>query len=143
MTINNFNYMLVNLTRQLRALVKSQTKDSPLTFEQIRAISHIARFEGISQVELANLLEAKAMAASTIVNALEKTSLVIRKRDKSDRRTYRLHLTAAGKKVADELQGLSKQIFKLMTKNISEAELHVFYSTMEKMQENIIHALKS
>lgn len=135
--------MLVNLTRQLRALVKSQTKDSPLTFEQIRAISHIARFEGISQVELANLLEAKAMAASTIVNALEKTSLVIRKRDKSDRRTYRLHLTVAGKKVADELQGLSKQIFKLMTKNISEAELHVFYSTMEKMQENIIHALKS
>lgn len=135
--------MLVNLTRQLRALVKSQTKDSPLTFEQIRAISHIARFEGISQVELANLLEAKAMAASTIVNALEKTSLVIRKRDKSDGRTYRLHLTAAGKKVADELQGLSKQIFKLMTKNISEAELHVFYSTLEKMQENIIHALKS
>lgn len=133
----DFNYMLVSLTRQIRTLVKSKTKDSPLTFEQIRALSNIARFEGISQVELADILEAKTMATSKLIDALENFSLVKRKKAIHDRRSYNLYLTEEGKVEVKKILAISKLVFKIITKDIDDSELYAFHNTMEKIQKNI------
>ena len=133
----DFNYILVSLTRQMKNFVKQKTIDSPLTFEQIRAIGYIARFEGLSQKQLAELLESKTMTTSKIIDALESLAIVTRVKDSNDRRSYKLYLTDSGKMEAEKIQALSADVFQTITKDIPKKEIEGFYETMKKIQENL------
>ena len=59
----------------------------------------IARNPGISQTELSQANGRDKSSLTPVVEDLVRRRLVERKRMDSDRRTYRLHLTSAGKKV--------------------------------------------
>lgn len=133
----DFNYILVSLTRQLRNFVKQKTVDSPLTFEQIRALSYILRFEGLSQKELAELLENKTMATSKLIDSLESSAFVDRVKNINDKRSYKLYLTESGKKEAEKILELSHSVFQIITKDIDEDEIASFYNTMKKIQQNL------
>ena len=133
----DFNYILVSLTRQMRSFVKQKTINSPLTFEQIRAIAHISRFEGLSQKELAELLESKPMATSKLIDALEVLDFVKRVKDTNDRRSYKIYLTDSGKIEAEQVLKLSSSVFQMITKDIDKDEIASFYNTMKKIQLNL------
>ena len=134
---NDFNFLLFSLTRQIRSLVKQKTKTSPLTFEQIRALSYISRFEGLSQKELAELLESKTMATSKLIDALESISMVKRERDQVDRRAFKLYLTEKGTNGMKAILQLSEEVYQQITNGIDEQEINAFQHTIEKIQKNL------
>jgi DNA-binding MarR family transcriptional regulator len=63
----------------------------------------IARNPGISQTELSQAAGRDKSSLTPVVEDLVRRGLVERKRMDSDRRTYRLNLTAAGKKTLTQL----------------------------------------
>jgi len=63
----------------------------------------IARNPGISQTELSHANGRDKSSLTPVVEDLVRRGLVERKRMRNDRRTYRLNLTVAGKKVLTDL----------------------------------------
>jgi DNA-binding MarR family transcriptional regulator len=63
----------------------------------------IARNPGISQTELSHANGRDKSSVTPVVEDLVRRSLVERKRMRADRRTYRLNVTAAGKKTLTQL----------------------------------------
>ena len=136
---SGFNYLLVSLSRQIRSMVKTEMNDTELTFEQIRAISYIDRFKGCSQKQLADLLEMKPMSTTKIVSFLDGKGYVERKVDPSDKRAFKLYLTPTGKAQTKDIKKISKRVFSLISKGLSDAEIEGFYNLMKKIEDNIVN----
>lgn len=137
MHLKDFNYLLFSLTRQVRTLVKTRIKNSPLTFEQLRALAHVSREEGITQTELSVLLEAKTMATSRIINALDQMNLLTREKASGDRRSYKLYLSSLGKQTMLDIQALSEEIYGVMCMGISDKDMQTCYDVLAKIKKNI------
>ncbi len=67
------------------------------------------RKDGISQENLAKILNVSRATSTRAIQNLEKESYVYRQRDENDLRAYRVYLTEKGKKVKDII--LKKSIF--------------------------------
>lgn len=67
------------------------------------------RKDGISQENLAKILNVSRAKSTRAIQNLEKESYVYRQRDENDLRAYRVYLTEKGKKVKDII--LEKSIF--------------------------------
>ena len=69
----------------------------------------IARNPGISQTELSHANGRDKSSLTPVVEDLVRRGLVERKRTRDDRRTYRLNLTAAGKKTLTQLMRCARR----------------------------------
>lgn len=134
MAHNNFLYPLISLSRQIRAAFKHRTRDYPLSFEQIRVIAYIHRFEGLSQRRLADLLEIRPITATKLLCMLEELGLVIREPDQNDKRARMLRLTPKGVDIANEMKEVSTELFQTLTKNLSLDDIKTLHRLIGQLQ---------
>lgn len=100
---------------------------------QGRIIFLLAKNEGISQRQLADLAQIKPSSLTQLLERLEKDQLIDRRRDKDDRRIIRVWLTAKGKeKYANNLLHRRKYE-QLLLDEVSDAEKAVFIQVLDKM----------
>lgn len=100
---------------------------------QGRIIFLLAKNEGISQRQLADLAQIKPSSLTQLLERLEKDQLIYRRRDKDDRRIIRVWLTAKGKeRHANNLQHRRKYE-QLLLSEVSDAEKDVFIQVLGKM----------
>ena len=92
--------MAQEATFQAFSLLSQEIGESPGRFA---TLTLIARNPGISQTELSHANGRDKSSLTPVVEDLVRRGLVRRKRVSSDRRTYRLSLTPAGKKVLTQL----------------------------------------
>ena len=64
---------------------------------EVIALALLGRNEGVSQRELGDILHLSAPRVSMIVDGLERSGAVLRRRDESDRRLTRIFLTPEGR----------------------------------------------
>lgn len=83
-----------------------------VTRAQWKVLFKLTRQPGLRQNELADLLEVEPITLSRIVDRLQEGGLVERQSDPTDRRAWRLHVTANAqpliaklKRVADQMTG--------------------------------------
>lgn len=75
----------------------------PVSVAEAHAVLELSREPGLSQNGLAARLRLEKSSVSRIVTALEKRGWVVRKRDPSDNRIVRVHLTGDGRTGATNL----------------------------------------
>ena len=68
-----------------------------MTYPQLGALMALVRKDGITQRELAALLETDTTTAMVLCDSLERKGWLKRRRDRADRRANRLLLTQAGR----------------------------------------------
>lgn len=73
-----------------------------LTQKQVAVLWMIEANPGVSQIDLANLLEMDRATIMAIVDRLEKRELAVRRRSTSDRRRQELYVTDAGRRLLSE-----------------------------------------
>jgi DNA-binding MarR family transcriptional regulator len=76
----------------------------------------------ISQQQLAEKMRINRSLVVGIVDALERRGWVERRRDRDDRRSYRLHVTPAGQAAVQEMAPQVREANRAMTAHLSEAE---------------------
>ena len=74
-------------------------RDIGLTRAQWLVLTRVYRRPGVSQTELADMLEIDRASAGRMIDRMEKNGWVERRPDSGDRRINRLHLTADARKV--------------------------------------------
>lgn len=93
-------FRFVRLNRRIEAQVTQRLKAIGLSVPQFDLLSTLTEREGISQSELAERLYVTKGNVSGLVDRLVQAGLVERRAIIGDRRSYALHLTSEGRRLA-------------------------------------------
>ncbi len=93
-----------------------------LTRAQWLCLGRLARFPGVTQRELAELMDVAPITLSRIVTRLERDGLITRRADPADRRVRRLYLTPAAGPIIAELFALARRLEEEMLAVLTPAE---------------------
>ncbi len=97
---------LVESSRLLRNFIDQRAKGHGTTRAQWIVLFRLREQEGLSQVDLADVLELQPISLVRLLDRLVEHGLLERRHDPKDRRANRLFLTAKGRRLVDDLDGL-------------------------------------
>ena len=101
---------LVESSRLLRNYIDHRAKGRGTTRAQWIVLFRLREQEGLSQVDLAEVLELQPISLVRLLDRLVEHGLLERRHDPRDRRANRLFLTATGRQLVDDLDSLRDAI---------------------------------
>ena len=129
--------LMGKLHRSLRRNYDRQLKSFSLTPCQFEVLMTLWREDGIVLSELGRRVSRDGPTITGVVDRMEKKMLVKRKRTSNDRRVVKVHLTAKGKHMKEQLSSTKKEIFERITHDLSLREINHLVTLLEKMMKNV------
>ncbi|MBO9623457.1 MAG: MarR family transcriptional regulator [Sphingomonas sp.] len=117
----SLGFLLSDVSRLMRRRFDERARKSGASVAQWRVLKILQRQPGLNQGQIAELLEVEPISCCRMIDRLEESGLVERRRDPADRRAWRIHLTdtaspvladlhkLAGEMIEDALQGLNPE----------------------------------
>jgi DNA-binding MarR family transcriptional regulator len=96
-----------------------------ITADQFGALLVLLRSDGVSQRELAAIMETDTTTAMVICDGLEKRDLARRARDPADRRINRLSITERGRKLMGRVVPAVEKLSAPLTRVLTSEEIDV------------------
>jgi DNA-binding MarR family transcriptional regulator len=96
---NYIGYTITDVGRLLRTVFERRVRSFGLTRAQWLVIARVHRRPGLSQSEIADLLEIEKAPAGRLIDRMQAKGWLERRSDRSDRRINRLHLTPKAKRL--------------------------------------------
>jgi DNA-binding MarR family transcriptional regulator len=93
--------------------------------------------EGLSQVDLADVLELQPISLVRLLDRLVEHGLLERRQDPRDRRANRLFLTASGRQLVDDLDSLRDSIASDVLQDIPATAIETSLQTLQEIKERI------
>jgi MarR family transcriptional regulator for hemolysin len=128
---------LVESSRLLRNYIDHRAKGRGTTRAQWIVLFRLREQEGLSQVDLADVLELQPISLVRLLDRLVEHDLVERRHDPRDRRANRLFLTASGRQLVDDLDGLRDAIATDMMQGVSAESIETSLETLRHVKERI------
>jgi MarR family transcriptional regulator for hemolysin len=128
---------LVESSRLLRNYIDHRAKGRGTTRAQWIVLFRLREQEGLSQVDLADVLELQPISLVRLLDRLVEHGLVERRHDPRDRRANRLFLTAAGRQLADDLDSLRESIATDVLQDVSVVALETSLETLRDVKDRI------
>lgn len=92
---------------------------------------------GISLIELTNLVHFDKANTTRVISELELKGLVTRKVNEKDTRKYKIYLTEKAKELEKFILNSKLKLNKIAFEGVSNKEKEVFEQTLEKIIENL------
>jgi MarR family transcriptional regulator for hemolysin len=108
-----------------------------LTLMQCRALVLLSQNEGITQRQLAQLIEADAMSLVRIIDRMEAQGWVRRLKTSADRRARRLSVTATATPLLQQIHSLVVEVRKEAFRGFSDPECTQFLDLLQRMHGNL------
>lgn len=108
-----------------------------ITPEQYGILNRLSLKDGISQKQLSELIVRDQTSIGKVLDKLERKELIVRKDDPTDRRAFLLYLTPQGRELATLLITHVEAIHAMAEKGISEEEIDIFITVINKLFDNI------
>jgi DNA-binding MarR family transcriptional regulator len=128
---------LVESSRLLRNYIDNRAKGRGTTRAQWIVLFRLREQEGLSQVDLADVLELQPISLVRLLDRLVEHGLVERRSDPRDRRANRLFLTASGRQLADDLDSLRDAIAVDVLQDVPAAGIETSLKTLRDIKERI------
>ncbi len=90
---------LMRATNQATSKIHGHLRDDNLTISQFAVLEALYHLGPLSQSELGEKILKSNANLTTVVDSLEKKTLVVRKREEKDRRRVTVYLTKSGKEL--------------------------------------------
>src|SRR6201985_2728717 len=110
---------LVESSRFLRNYIDHRAKSRGTTRAQWIVLFRLRDQEGLSQVDLADVLELQPISLVRLLDRRVEHGLLERRHDPKDRRANRLFLTDSGRQLVDDLDSLRDQNATEVTRDLS------------------------
>src|SRR5947209_20181207 len=120
---------LVESSRLLRNYIDHRAKARGTTRAQWIVLFRLRQQEGLSQVDLADVLELQPISLVRLLDRLVEQGLLERRPDPKDRRANRLFLTRAGRRLVDDLDSLRDAIASDVLEEIPDAAVETSLKT--------------
>jgi MarR family transcriptional regulator for hemolysin len=128
---------LVESSRLLRNYIDHRAKGRGTTRAQWIVLFRLRQQEGLSQVDLADVLELQPISLVRLLDRLVEHGLLERRPDPKDRRANRLFLTRAGRQLVDDLDSLRDAIAIDVLREIPDAAIETSLKTLVDVKERI------
>ena len=128
---------LVESSRLLRNYIDHRAKTRGSTRAQWIVLFRLRQQEGLSQVDLADVLELQPISLVRLLDRLVEHGLVERRHDPRDRRANRLFLTASGRQLADDLDSLRDSIASDVLQDVPAKAIETSLETLRAIKERI------
>jgi MarR family transcriptional regulator, transcriptional regulator for hemolysin len=132
-----FVAQLVESSRLLRNYIEHRAKGRGTTRAQWIVLFRLREQEGLSQVDLADVLELQPISLVRLLDRLVEHGLLERRHDPRDRRANRLFLTAAGRQLVDDLDSLRDSIAVNVLQDVPSESIQTSLETLRDIKERI------
>jgi MarR family transcriptional regulator for hemolysin len=128
---------LVESSRLLRNYIDHRAKGRGTTRAQWIVLFRLREQEGLSQVDLADVLELQPISLVRLLDRLVEHGLLERRHDLRDRRANRLFLTASGRQLVDDLDSLRTSIAADVLRDIPPQAIETTLETLRDVKDRI------
>lgn len=128
---------LVESSRLLRNYIDHRAKSRGTTRAQWIVLFRLRQQEGLSQVDLAEVLELQPISLVRLLDRLVEHGLLERRHDPRDRRANRLFLTASGRQLVDDLDSLRDSIASDVLQEIPDSAIETTLRTLQDIKDRI------
>ena len=128
---------LVESSRLLRNFIDHRAKSRGTTRAQWIVLFRLRQQEGLSQVDLADVLELQPISLVRLLDRLVEHGLLERRTDPKDRRANRLFLTAQGKQLVDDLDSLRDAIAVDVMQGLSTEQMQTSLDALRAIKDRI------
>jgi len=128
---------LVESSRLLRNYIDNRAKGRGTTRAQWIVLFRLRQQEGLSQVDLAEVLELQPISLVRLLDRLVEHGLLERRPDPRDRRANKLFLTPCGRQLVDDLDSLRDSIAPDVLREIPADAIETSLKTLVDIKERI------
>src|ERR1700741_4110568 len=128
---------IVESSRLLRNFIEHRAKSRGTTRAQWIVLFRLRQQEGLSQVDLADVVELQPISLVRLLDRLVEHGLLERRHDPKDRRANRLFLTAKGRQLVDDLDSLRDAIATDVLHDLSDEAVQTSLDALREIKERI------
>jgi len=134
------SFLIHDVSRLRRTAFDQRMKPLGITRSQWWVLTGVSRHgdEGITQTELANVLDLGKVALGGLIDRLESRGFVERRADASDRRINRVFPTRKGTAILERMGKIGMEMNKKVMRGISLKRQHDLVAALHDMKVNLI-----
>jgi DNA-binding MarR family transcriptional regulator len=132
----NIYYTTASLKKRADAFFKTIGL-TDVQFNVMMLLNYQGGDEGLSQVQISDMMLVNRANVTTLIDRMEKAALVARTSLSGDRRTNIINMTAKGRKIFEKAEPLYDKMTKEAMAGFNPNELQKLISILEKVRKNI------
>jgi len=130
-------YLVHDVSRLRRTAFDQLVRPHGVTRAQWWVIAFLARQDGASQTQLANILDLGKAGLGSLLDRLEAGQWVERRPDPIDRRTKRIFLTRKSARLLEWLRGVERSFNDRILTDLSPEERTELFRLLSKLKESL------
>lgn len=134
---NDLMFLLHDVARLLRVEADKRARRNGMTRAQWVMLIWLERRPGLSQKELAELLEVEPITVARLIDRLEARGMVERRADPQDRRIWRLHLRPAALSVLSEIERHRTEMVALISAGLDADAIAGMTEGLARMKQTL------
>lgn len=135
---SNTGFLLADITRRMRGEFQRRLEGTNLTLAQAKALMYLSRQEGLQQKALADMLEIQPMTMAKLLDQLQQSGLIERRRDPNDRRAHHVYLTAEAAPVLTRIEEVTTGLRADMLQDLSDREKDQFIQALTLIRDRLM-----
>ena len=135
---DSFGFLISDVSRLIRRRFDERARSIGSTRAQWRTLVVLSRNEGINQGGLADLLEVEPISLCRMIDRLEESGLVERRRDPQDRRAWQIYLTDRAGPVLEKLRVIADELFENALDGVPASTREILMSSLGSIRERLL-----
>lgn len=136
-------FLIHDVSRIRRSAFDRCLKPLNVTRSQWWVLAYLSREDGMTQSQLAEELDMGKVAIGGLIDRLEKSGLVRRDADASDRRVNRVFLEPKSKALIANMRKVSHKMNQRILRGLAEDDLESTAVTLDAMKHNLLEFLQA
>lgn len=131
-------FLMHDVSRLRRTVFDEFMRPLGVTRSQWWVLAYVSRHDGMTQSDLANVLEIGKAALGCLIDRLEASELVVRGSDSVDRRVKRVFLSSKGKQLVEQMAQQSHEMSERILEGLDEEERRALAEQLTKVKQNLL-----
>lgn len=127
-------FLIHDVGRLVRVHADRRARAHGMTRAQWVVLARLERQPGLSQNELAAIVEVEPITIARLIDRLEKRGLVERRPDAKDRRIWRLHLQPAAQPLTEEIHAYRTELNAFITQGMQPEVIDTIVDGLLRMK---------
>jgi DNA-binding MarR family transcriptional regulator len=136
-------FLIHDVSRLRRSAFDRCLKPLNVTRSQWWVLAYLSREDGMTQSQLAEELDLGKVAVGGLIDRLEKSGLVRRDADATDRRVNRVFLEPKSKQLIARMRKVSHRLNEQILHGVPDPKLEAAATTLDAMKRNLLAYLQS
>lgn len=131
-------FLMHDVSRLRRKVFDEVMKPEGITRSQWWVMAHLSRHDGMSQSDLAEILDIGRAALGGLIDRLEAQGLARRGADEQDRRAKLVFLTSEGSTMIARMRAKSDEMSEAILQGLSVAQRHQLADMLGLVKQNLL-----